>query len=616
MTEVDELDTLLNEIGMGKWQVMGLVANFLIWTVLSPHTIGTTLLNAPVPFECLSEHPEHPEIEYFNKNKTEYETLPESGIDGMNLTSIYKSVCLEEHLVVTDNTKTNIDIDIHNSTLHIDIFNPLLPSCPYIRYDRSLFTSTVTTEWHLVCEQSAMRTLFQNAYTIGLIIGCFVGGSVGDRLGRARAVLFGSFIHAVATVTVAFATNFSLLLIGRFVVGLTNLMILVPVVTLSMETCPEKFRGPIGMLVGLPYSIGVVLFAGVGVFLRNWRHLYIATSFHALLLVPVAWVLDESPRWLLQVGRLDDAKTIITKAAKINGRKMNSSEKIESILKKVLKKETESKLNKEEKFEATFLQKLRTNLSNLGNTLKYPAMRKISIICPTVWFMNEVVYYATIFNANTFSSDNPFLYVALIGVADGLGIFLGIVGNYFGRKLTVAGCQFVSGSLLLLVLAIPDELKWLQWIFVMTGFLMCACASQALFVFTPELFPTTVRARGFAFSNLTGYTGTLFAPFIPDFLAQYGWWVTGTIVGSFGLISCAMISCLVETNHLPLCETIQDVEKREKEYFNKKKKLTKCKENGSCKTISTIAETQLQNSGSGKSGNGISNEAFTPDKDL
>lgn len=28
---------------------------FLVWCVLSPHTIGTTLLNAPVPFQCLTD---------------------------------------------------------------------------------------------------------------------------------------------------------------------------------------------------------------------------------------------------------------------------------------------------------------------------------------------------------------------------------------------------------------------------------------------------------------------------------------------------------------------------------------------------------------------------------
>ena len=56
-----------------------------------------------------------------------------------------------------------------------------------------------------------------------------------------------------------------------------------------METCPGRFRGPVGMFVGLPYSLGVIVFAGLGVFLRDWRHLYMATSFPALILLPISW---------------------------------------------------------------------------------------------------------------------------------------------------------------------------------------------------------------------------------------------------------------------------------------------------------------------------------------
>lgn len=54
-----------------------------------------------------------------------------------------------------------------------------------------------------------------------------------SRVGRAKAVFVGSLIHAVATVVVASTTNLFALLFGRFVVGVTNLMILIPIVTLG-----------------------------------------------------------------------------------------------------------------------------------------------------------------------------------------------------------------------------------------------------------------------------------------------------------------------------------------------------------------------------------------------
>lgn len=39
-------------------------------------------------------------------------------------------------------------------------------------------------QWHLICERAWLKTFFQNAYTVGLIFGCLVGGDVGDRSGQ------------------------------------------------------------------------------------------------------------------------------------------------------------------------------------------------------------------------------------------------------------------------------------------------------------------------------------------------------------------------------------------------------------------------------------------------
>ena len=57
----------------------------------------------------------------------------------------------------------------------------------------------------------------------------------------------------------------------------------------ALETCPSHWRGPVGIIVGLPYSLGVVVFAGLGYYIREWRYLYLATSLPAVLLLPAAW---------------------------------------------------------------------------------------------------------------------------------------------------------------------------------------------------------------------------------------------------------------------------------------------------------------------------------------
>ena len=44
---------------------------------------------------------------------------------------------------------------------------------------------------------------------------------------------------------------------------------------------------------------------------------------------------------------------------------------------------------------------------------------------------------------------------------------------------------------------------------------------QILFVYTPELFPTTLRTRGLALSNLTGHVGTFIAILITEYMVSF-----------------------------------------------------------------------------------------------
>lgn len=39
MASCDELDTLLNEIGLGRWQALSIIANFLSKSISSLHTV-------------------------------------------------------------------------------------------------------------------------------------------------------------------------------------------------------------------------------------------------------------------------------------------------------------------------------------------------------------------------------------------------------------------------------------------------------------------------------------------------------------------------------------------------------------------------------------------------
>lgn len=155
------------------------------------------------------------------------------------------------------------------------------------------------------------------------------------------------------------------------------------------------------------------------------------------------------------------------------------------------------------------------------------------------------------------------MYVTVSGVMDLTAILLSTpLAVHVGRRCLSMALYLVSGTLLLLDIAIPAEMKWLKWVFVMAAFLLCAGSYQIQFIYTPELYPTVIRSRGFGFVNGMGSLGLLTAPIITDLLVQEVWWSVNVVCGLAGIIACLLVFPLPETRNLPLPKTVQDVEKR------------------------------------------------------
>lgn len=79
-----------------------------------------------------------------------------------------------------------------------------------------------------------------------------------------------------------------------------------------------KWRAAITVLYQIPYSLGHMSLAGIAYYFRHWQHLQLAISLPSIILLSYWWIVPESPRWLLAVGKQKRACEILTRAAKIN----------------------------------------------------------------------------------------------------------------------------------------------------------------------------------------------------------------------------------------------------------------------------------------------------------
>lgn len=173
--------------------------------------------------------------------------------------------------------------------------------------------------WQLNFGQSAIILLSSG---IGAILGAAVWGRLADRIGR-RAVFIGTVLNfSIATGVLAMTPDHGwvFLTIFRFFVGFGVGGLYCVDLPLVQEFMPASKRGFVGGLVTAFIPAGVLLGSVLGAFLApvvGWRGLFAVGLVPALLCLLIrAWV-PESPRWLVRMGRPEEARRSLAWALQV-----------------------------------------------------------------------------------------------------------------------------------------------------------------------------------------------------------------------------------------------------------------------------------------------------------
>ena len=143
---------------------------------------------------------------------------------------------------------------------------------------------------------------FTAALMLGAAIGGILLGSLGDRIGRARAMGVSILVYSVFAGLGAWVQTQEQMLILRFIVGLGVGGVWPNVVALVAECWPEKARPTVAGLMGVAINTGILLLSQVAQFWSltetSWRWLFQLAAVPAVLGVLVLCFLPESPAWL------------------------------------------------------------------------------------------------------------------------------------------------------------------------------------------------------------------------------------------------------------------------------------------------------------------------------
>ena len=86
-------------------------------------------------------------------------------------------------------------------------------------FDKSVFQSTIVTDFNLVCGNEWKTDLSTSLYYLGFGVGGIVGGIVSDRFGRKPIMILGSFLLLITGIANSWSNNIWTFAFVRFLIG-------------------------------------------------------------------------------------------------------------------------------------------------------------------------------------------------------------------------------------------------------------------------------------------------------------------------------------------------------------------------------------------------------------
>ncbi len=149
---------------------------------------------------------------------------------------------------------------------------------------------------------------------IGVLVGALAAGAVGDRFGRKRVMLAASAWFSAGMALTALTTSAPAFGFFRFLTGVGVGMIVATGGAIIAEFAPRGRKNLFNAIVYSGIPAGGVMASVLAILLLDaigWRGLFLIGATPLLFLVPLIVVaLPESPRWLVSVGRTDEALAV------------------------------------------------------------------------------------------------------------------------------------------------------------------------------------------------------------------------------------------------------------------------------------------------------------------
>lgn len=438
--------------------------------------------------------------------------------------------------------------DNHSDTCSKTSFTNVTRECDSWVYNP--YEHTILDEWNFTCDANRWKlTLVGTMQSIGQFIGLMFAGYISDRYGRRTFLTLATSLAGVSGLIHSFSVNYWMFLAFEFLDAIMAAGIYSAGFILGVETIGVKNRVFGGTIMCCMFTTGEILLGLIASWLRSWRMLLRVVYAPGLLAILLPLVIPESVRWLLSKGKDNEVEKIYCKMARMNN--LQVTDEAINIFKElnVAENKTKSELVIELDERKPIVQVLHSSVILIR-----------LLACSFCWVTNAFVFYGLSLNSVAFAGDKYINFILVVVVEIPAYCLTWLLTDRIGRKPTLSGAFLLSGVFCLAIQFVPaGAWSYGPLLLYMAGKMCITIAFSTIYIYTAELFPTTLRHSLLGFCSMTGRIGSILSPQTP-LLAQIMPSLPLILFGSMGIIAGMMSLIFPETLGTKLPDTVWEAE--------------------------------------------------------
>ena len=327
----------------------------------------------------------------------------------------------------------------------------------------------------------------------GCVLGASIGGVLSDRFGRRRTLIVSALLFAASSIGAALPRNLTEFTAARFLGGIAIGVASLLAPLYIAEVAPSRIRGRLVGLNQMTIVSGILIAYGVNWMLSGlgpsgWRWMFATAAIPSIVFFFAMLFVPESPRWLAEFGRADQALQTLTR---VSGR--------------------EQALEQLQQIKDAIAQETGTIAELFRPGLRLPLIIAVVLaVLQQITGINTVLFYGSIiFKDHAASGQSSAIFAnVIVGAVNFAATIVALwIIDKVGRKAllmaSAAGMAVAEIVLGIAFLVHPAPANLILGIILFCTGSFAVGLGPGVWVVMSELFPTRIRGRAMSIATVT-----------------------------------------------------------------------------------------------------------------